>query len=46
MNKELVSTYKDKLKEVYAAKKIVKNLEREIIDLQDEIDQEIEDLEA
>ena len=46
LNKELVQRYKDKLKELNAAKKITKNLEREIEDLQDEIDQELEDLNA
>lgn len=38
--KENIAKFKKKLKELEAAKKIVRNLEREIQDLEDEIDDE------
>lgn len=46
MNQELVGTFKEKLKELSAAKKIVKNLEREIEDMEEELDEDLRDLEG
>jgi len=44
LNEEAITRYKEKLKELHSAKKIVKNIQRDLEDLGEEIEQDIEDL--
>jgi len=46
INKDAVKKYKAKLKELNTAKQIVKNIERELEDLEEKIEQEISDVES
>ncbi len=46
LQREHVTKYKLKLKELNSAKRTVKNLEREIEAMEDELGQEIEDINA
>ena len=44
LNKESVKAYKKKLKELHAAKEIVKNISREIEDMEEVLEQKMKDL--